>query len=411
MKTSLSVEGKTLDHFLVSEAVEVGQDLLEWLAGTSLFPKFYLRRGEKELAAAGSLMSLPFAPRFNDGNTSSMRFFGGQAFFPKWPAKDRVWDTFPRRVFFAPQYEMVREGKKVVRYAHSLEGKPLLPPLQPFEMSPLSAALSHPTHIPTEDKWHELTSALLGEIEEEALLKVVMARRSAFTGHVGSPFALAQALQRAQPGACTFLVQFEPGVAFVGASPERLFWREGGRIYSEAIAGTRQRGKDAAADQKLEMELMESPKEQKEFAIARRSIEEALDPFVTTFDWLGEVDVIKTSTVQHLHSHLEGTLRKDASDQQLIDALHPTAAMGGAPRERALHYLREHEPFERGWYASPIGFTSEKWAEFAVGIRSALVKEKGLYLFAGAGIVSGSDPLKEWTELEQKTQTVRRVLE
>lgn len=408
MKTHLSINGKTRDHFFTSEEVEA--DLLGWLAHSSSFPKFYLKRGEKEVAAAGALMTLGSAPKFDRENSSPMRFFGGQAFFPESSPKDSVWSSFPRRHFFAPELEMVKEGGKITRFIHSLEKELLLPKMHSGSFVKELGSLRSPRHYPEEGQWMELLKNLLGEIEAEGLSKVVMARRSEFP-HAGcDPFALAAALKTAHETASIFLVQFEAGAAFVGATPELLFSREGGRIYSEAVAGTRPRGKDAATDLALEKELVESVKEQHEFAFVKRSIEEALDGYVTTFDWRGKSGVLKTKVVQHLHHCLEGALRVDCSDQQLIDALHPTAAMGGAPRSDALAYLKEHESFERGWYASPLGFTSHQFAEFVVGIRSALVEEKRLSLFAGAGIVSGSDPRSEWSELNAKTQTVRSIL-
>ena len=362
------------------------------------------------MAAAGSLMTLGSAPKFDRENGSPMRFFGGQAFFPESSPKDSVWGSFPRRIFFAPELEMVKEDGKITRFIHSLEKEPVLPKMHSGSFLRKLGSLPPPRHYPEEGQWMELLKNLLREIETEGLSKVVMARRSEFP-HVGcDPFALAAALKKAHETASIFLVQFEPGAAFVGATPERLFTRAGGRIYSEAVAGTRPRGKDAIKDLELERELMTSSKEQHEFAFVKRSIEEALEGYVTSFDWRGKSGVVKTKVVQHLHHCLEGALRFGSSDQQLIDALHPTAAMGGAPKSAALAYLRAHEPFERGWYASPLGFTSHHFAEFVVGIRSALVEEKRLSLFAGAGIVSGSDPRSEWSELNAKTQTVRSII-
>jgi menaquinone-specific isochorismate synthase len=410
MKSCLSIEGKCCDHFFVSEKVEGVFDLLGWLASSSLYPKFYLKRSDKEVAASGSLMTLGSAPKFERKNSSPMRFFGGQSFFPDTPYKDAVWQAFPQRQFFAPEFEMIKERGRVTRYAHSLEKEPVLPELEAAKSFLGLGSLPSPRHFPEEGQWVEIVRALLGEIEQERLDKVVMARRSEFEVAGCDPFALASALKQGHSTASIFLVQFAPGSAFVGATPESLFWREGGRLHSEAIAGTRPRGKDAVSDLALEQELMGSKKEQHEFAFVKRSIEKSLGFLLTSFDWMGASSVLKTQVVQHLHHRLEGALRMDTTDQQLIDALHPTAAMGGAPRTDALDYLKAHEPFERGWYASPLGFTSQKWAEFVVGIRSALVGEKGLHLFAGAGIVSGSDPLSEWGELNHKTQTVRRLL-
>lgn len=390
MKTQLSIDGQTLTHFQKTRALKEPIDFLGWLENTPFFPKFYFKKGNREYAAAGSLLELDHAPAFDESNTSPLRFYGGQSFFPELPYKDKNWESFPRRLFFAPKWELVCEDGKITQLAHSLEKEPSLPGIHTALSS--SVHFSDPSHLPTKEKWIEL----LKKIQHS---KVVMARRTTCALEKGGAFGLAAQLQRHQKNACIFLVQFAKGKAFVGATPEHLFWREDSQLFSEAIAGTRPIGKD------LEQELVNCPKEQREFAFVTRSIEEALRSLVEALQWEKQ-RVLKTNTVQHLHRRCTATLRENVSDQQILDALHPTAAMGGTPRKAALQFLRDHEPFERGWYASPLGFTSHKWAEFAVGIRSALVEEKALHLFAGAGIVEGSEPLKEWNELNHKMKTL-----
>ncbi|MEZ4744549.1 MAG: chorismate-binding protein [Calditrichia bacterium] len=90
--------------------------------------------------------------------------------------------------------------------------------------------------------------------------------------------------------------------------------------------------------------------------------------------------------------------------------LHPTPAVGGYPKDLALPKISELEPFDRGWYAGPIGWFSKNAAEFAVAIRSGMVYHNKLLLYAGAGIVPGSEPEKEWDELENKISNFMRAL-
>ena len=99
---------------------------------------------------------------------------------------------------------------------------------------------------------------------------------------------------------------------------------------------------------------------------------------------------------------MRGTLKDGVTDAGLLEALHPTPAVGGYPRDRALGEIRDLEPFDRGWYAGPVGWIGAEASEFAVGIRSGLVRGRTLDLYSGAGIVAGSVPDEEWAEIEQK---------
>ena len=116
----------------------------------------------------------------------------------------------------------------------------------------------------------------------------------------------------------------------------------------------------------------------------------------------GQKSVLKLEQVQHLYNKIEAVLKEDVTDTDLLTALHPTPAVGGLPREAALEKLAALEPFDRGWYAAPVGFLGRDRAEFAVAIRSALVRENRVNLYAGAGIVEGSVAENEWQELENK---------
>ena len=108
------------------------------------------------------------------------------------------------------------------------------------------------------------------------------------------------------------------------------------------------------------------------------------------------------SAPSHLFSRVVGQLKDGVGDGQLIKRLHPTPAVGGYPTENALAEIERLEPFERGWYAGPVGWVSAEAAEFAVAIRSGMLERNSLSLYSGAGIVPGSTPQLEWEEIEHK---------
>ncbi len=114
---------------------------------------------------------------------------------------------------------------------------------------------------------------------------------------------------------------------------------------------------------------------------------------------------------RHLRSEITATLHESTSPLNVLNALHPTPAVGGTPTRTARAFIREHESFDRGWYAGPVGWMKQDAAEMLVAIRSALVDRDTLTLYSGAGIVEGSDPASEWDEIENKLADFKAALE
>jgi menaquinone-specific isochorismate synthase len=125
----------------------------------------------------------------------------------------------------------------------------------------------------------------------------------------------------------------------------------------------------------------------------------------------GNASELRLARGRHLRSQFEGHLRDDVSTLDVLRTLHPTPAIGGVPTEAAVQAIRTQEPFARGWYAGPVGWIGPDAAEFAVAIRSGLVRDSSLALYSGAGIVDGSVPEAEWDEIEQKISDFAAVLD
>lgn len=406
---TLAVNGVRHFHRMTKKELFPSLELLPWLDSQELFPKFYWKgRDGLEVAAVGCLLSLDEVPEFDAGNDSPARFWGGHAFSPQTNAKDPLWESFPRCTFFLPKYELVRQDDRLELISHALDGLIEELPIAPAYFSTSKIDIQESHYSPSQDHWMGLIEKTLSAIDAKEFEKVVMARRS--THLCNQPINALELLSRMKAkGAIRFAIQFSKDSSFVGATPERLYKREGRKLFTEAVAGTRKRGQTDEEDALLEKELLENEKERREFNFVKTSIEQGLKPYCKAISSQCEDSVLKTPNVQHLHNLFNAELYDDTSDAQILKALHPTAAMGGLPKMSALEYLLLHEPFERGWYASPLGYISQPAAEFAVGIRSALIKEKRLNLFAGTGIVAGSIPKNEWEELEHKTSLWRNL--
>jgi len=206
-----------------------------------------------------------------------------------------------------------------------------------------------------------------------------------------------------------FGFQFSPEQSFIACSPERLYRREQCHLFTEALAGTIRRSGDEATDAALAAELLADSKNRLENRLVHADILSRLAP-LTTDATLTEPRILKLRLLQHLKCDIEAELKPGVCDWQLLAALHPTPAVGGAPREAALAFIRESEPYDRGWYAGACGMLSRETSEFSVAIRSARITAQGISLFAGAGIVAGSEPAAEWAELDNKIANVLSLL-
>jgi menaquinone-specific isochorismate synthase len=277
-------------------------------------------------------------------------------------------------------------------------------------MSDLPSPVSR-TDEPDRSGWRSNVSWALDAFSSTRLGKVVLARRASLELESElDALQLFGRLRSATPGCFHFYFEPAEDVAFLGASPERLYKRNDRRVWSEAVAGTRPRGESDDLDDALRDELLLSEKDQREHEYVRQSIKEALDDLCSTLHMDDRPAEMRLRRGRHLHSGLWGILKDGVTDAALLTALHPTPAVGGYPRQDAISSIAYLEAFDRGWYAGPVGWVGRTQAEFAVGIRSALVERNRISLYSGAGIVRGSDPDSEWAEIEQKISDFLKVL-
>ena len=253
--------------------------------------------------------------------------------------------------------------------------------------------------------------ATLARIARGAVTKVVLARFAVLRpGQRGpgrarfAPVATAHRLRAAHPDAKTFLFACGRGQAFVGATPELLLQAEGGRLVSQALAGTRRRGRTPKADATAAAQLLASAKDRHEHAAVVAGLRRALAACGLRTPRPPAPVARATGQLWHLHAPIAAKLPAGTCALALVAALHPSPAVGGTPTATALRQLCVQEPW-RGAYAGPVGWLTASGAHFAVGIRSLLVGPRAAYAFAGAGIVAGSAPAAEWRETCAKLKT------
>lgn len=261
-------------------------------------------------------------------------------------------------------------------------------------------------------QWARAIDDAKKQFQSQKLEKVVLTRQNPLLfDRFCDPVDTLFKLRGHYPKGCSFLIKNEGSPAFLGCSPEQLLSTRNRFIETEALAGSIARGKNEGEDKALAQKLLASSKDQQEHAFVIQSIQEQLSPFLAEWDIPGQPVVKKLPNVQHLYTPVRGRMKEDATVLKLVDKLHPTPAVGGTPRSRALSFIRNKEPFERGWFAGPIGWiTSSGRAEFYVAIRSGLIDKQQALLFAGCGIVADSEPKAEWEEANLKFKPMLSAL-
>ncbi|MBW3619406.1 MAG: isochorismate synthase [Actinobacteria bacterium] len=258
--------------------------------------------------------------------------------------------------------------------------------------------------------WLEAVAAAVDRIHAGELDKVVLARDHAVWSRAPfDPRVLARRLNRRFPGCSTFVVD-----GLVGATPELLVRRFGDEIESLALAGTARRGVDVEEDERIGEELLASTKDRWEHELAAGTVAEVLAPRCTTLEHPDGPELLRLDNVMHLATRFRGRLADPGRDTalHLAAALHPTAAVGGVPRDRAVALIRELEGMDRGRYAAPVGWIDATGdGEWGIALRCAELSGARARLFAGAGIVADSLPEDELEETRVKLRAMQSAFD
>jgi menaquinone-specific isochorismate synthase len=343
------------------------------------------------------------------------RVFGGFAFAANEGAAR--WNNFADGRFFLPRLSYERNAASAslaltltraeVAERSSAERwiKKLLSLRSQLERLPLPETTSLKPSTVTEmsrDAWDSLVLGVLEEVSSGRASKVVTARCSEY--HFAKPISLAgtlDALAKNAQSSTRFALRLGES-AFVGASPERLIRKQGDRVQAEALAGTFRTARSAFTE-----ELLRSPKEHSEHAPVLSFIVEQLQPLCEELSYPSHPELRALPDLLHLHTPITGRLSTRLHVLHLVERLHPTPAVGGVPRDVAIRWIRQHEPSARGWYSGPVGwFDHEGDGEFCVALRSGLLEGTRASLYAGAGIVAGSEPASEHAETELKLRAM-----
>ncbi|MCG7526209.1 isochorismate synthase [Streptomyces sp. OfavH-34-F] len=266
---------------------------------------------------------------------------------------------------------------------------------------------------PDADAWKDLVRRATDRMRAGDFEKVVLARRVDITADREFDVPAAVRRMRETYAGTTVFALGHGDTTFLGATPEYLVRVEDRDVHSLGLAGTTPRGKTPAEDRALEAELSGSTKLLHEHEVVVRMLSGALAETCVDVEAEAGPQVLKLAHVQHLSTPVRGRLPEGSAEGVLGLAarLQPTPALGGHPRAEALEWLARNEGFDRGWYAGGVGWADQEGnGEFAVAIRSALVRGASASLYAGCGLVADSDPEVEYAETCAKLRPMRAAL-
>lgn len=262
--------------------------------------------------------------------------------------------------------------------------------------------------VPSAAVYGEAVAAAVARMRTGEFEKVVLARTLELTsGTAPDLAAMLCRLARRDPGGYTFAVPTGPGRTLIGASPELLVARTGGRLTANPLAGSAPRGADLAEDVRRAAALLESEKDLHEHAVVVDAVRAALAPFCVRLEVPERPTLVRTAAMWHLSTTVTGELADPAvTALDLASALHPTPAVCGTPTATARRVIAESEPFDRGSYTGMVGWQDAHGdGEWVVTIRCAEAEGDLLRLFAGAGVVAASTPEAETAETAAKFRT------
>ncbi len=344
--------------------------------------------------------------------------------------KDSADEAFPAARVFVPLWQVARRGGECLAVANVL-----VTPDAPVELLAKRVLAAHgkfsvfdyagipdpgpaPKVVDTTEADPQAFEAgvteALGRIEAGNYEKIVLAR--AVDVRADRPFQPLETVNRLRerfPSCYCFSFANALGGSFIGATPERLARVRDGVLETEALAGSAARGQGAREDAHLAAALLSSEKDLREHGHVVASIRQRLEALGLSLELPAQPGLLKLANVQHLRTPIRAALNGEGP--HLLDvaaALHPTPAVGGRPREQAVPDIPALEGFSRGLFAGALGgFDHRGEGELVVGIRSGFFQEETARLFAGAGIVAGSDPAREKLETDMKLRALQEAIQ
>lgn len=349
---------------------------------------------------------------------------GGMTFDPL-NKQTEQWEKFPTSELLIPQYVVIKENTKYYLTINTFveQDENIMELMNRIEHERdqlfnyrLQVLKTTQSIVKKEeiarDEWIESVIKARDEVRSDRVQKIVMAREMKvyLNDNVNIASVLNNLIQ-AQPDSYVFAFEKDEN-CFIGATPERLVRVNKEHVLSTCLAGTAPRGASPQEDDAIREDLFNDHKNREEHEYVVQMIRQSINPYCEQLNIPTEPIVLSLKDLHHLYTPVTARLNDQATIFDLIKQLHPTPALGGEPKQESLAFIRQHEQMDRGWYGAPVGWIDQNNnGEFAVAIRSGLVADNHISLFAGCGVMKDSDPQLEYEETGVKFLPVLNALE
>lgn len=348
---------------------------------------------------------------------------GGLSFDPK-KEQTKLWENYHASQFVIPEFIFTRiKDDTYLTVTHNIKetddyselinsiNKTVEQLLTPIAKLPrLASILSREEVEPKQ--WIDSVDKAIKELNKGRADKIVLARELKLKLNKKAELAtILSRLIETQTNSYVFAFEKKDD-CFIGASPERLVKLSGSNLLSTCLAGTAPRGETEEIDAKIKTDLFNDAKNRDEHDHVVQFIHDNIKEYCSEINIPSEPVIYPLKNLHHLYTPVTAKLKEGVHVFDVIEKLHPTPALGGAPQEDSLHFIRDNEVLDRGWYGAPIGWLdSNQNSEFAVAIRSGLIRDKEASLFAGCGVMKDSDSALEYEETNIKFLPMLSVLE
>ncbi|GAA0325856.1 isochorismate synthase [Bacillus carboniphilus] len=350
--------------------------------------------------------------------------FGGFSFDPR-KREEGIWSSFPNALFFVPQFLLTIDDNHdayvsvtfmctpdddisiATKISNQLD--------KVLENAKVSMSIQMPSLVSNTEvapiEWKDSVAEAIKRMQNKELEKVVLARtlQLDYKKPVDDSMVITS-LEQEQTD--SYIFSFNWGESsFVGATPERLVLKTNGQARSTCLAGSIGIGENEEETNTLAHWLLHDEKNTEEHQYVVQHISNTFEKLCAKVEVDEKPRVLKMRHIQHLFTGVKGEALHHVSLLDFVESLHPTPALGGTPRNKALQLIRDLEPLDRGFYAAPLGWCDfEDNGEFVVGLRSGLIQGNIVTLFAGCGVVASSDPEKEFEETSIKFKPMLTAL-
>lgn len=339
-------------------------------------------------------------------------FFSCDSFDPDDPReKDALFRNLKSDVYILPEITLIERNGTTMIQKNAVDDYASIDMELPFE-DYAPSKIDYEVSLDDKDSWVSNVEKILKHIKAEDVEKVVLSRRLQLSSEKG--FSASQMLINlivSKVNGTIFLYK-RGDVFFIGATPERLITKNGEDVSTTCIAGTAPCGTDETEKRRFAKALLNDGKNLREHNYVVKYLTDIFSETCTSVSIAEHPSILSLDHVQHLYTPVTGKTYAGITLHELRSMIHPTPALAGTPKDKAMELIRETEGYNRGLYGGTFGYTDSKGnGSYSVAIRSGVFSGHRGYVFAGCGIVSDSNPKEEYEEIDMKLRTIYIALD